>query len=161
MSACKVRSSTSVFINPSILSKAFKGSGSESELWVPARSNQFVREVQWLSYSHIRIWGSMWVLADIKSGKSWKLVNANVANVNPPIIQSEIYPTGNRTRFVAVLTAVRRVQAHPNSQDCGYTGSKSRYNCMWFHSDTRQGQNKGSNNVDSTFNIRYVIRDSF
>jgi len=101
-----MRSSTSVFNNPSMLSKVFKGSGSEKEQSVPARSNQFVWEVQLLSYSHIRIWGSMCVLADMKSGKSWKLVNAIIENVNPPMIRSKVYPTGDRTTFVIVLTAV-------------------------------------------------------
>jgi len=48
----------------------------------------------------------MWVLVDIKSGKSWKLVNAIVANVNPPMIRSKVYPAGDRARLVAVLTAV-------------------------------------------------------
>jgi len=101
-----MRSSTSVFNNPAMLSKAFKGSGSDKEHSVPARSNQFARQVQLLSYCPIRLWGSMWVLADIVSGNSWKLVNAIVANVNAPMIRSKVYPTGDRTGFVAVLTAV-------------------------------------------------------
>ena len=86
---------TSVFNNPSILSKAFKGFGSEGEQWIPAMSNQFVREGQLLLYSCIRICGSVYVLGDIRSDKSWKLVNAIVANVHPPIARYKIYPAGN------------------------------------------------------------------
>ena len=44
------RSSTSVFDNPSMLSKAFNGSGSDKEQKVPARSNQVVLDLQLLSY---------------------------------------------------------------------------------------------------------------
>jgi len=69
--AGKMGSSTLGFNNPSILSKALKGLGSEKEQQVSARSNQFVREVQLLMYSQIRLWGSMWVLTEIKFGMSW------------------------------------------------------------------------------------------
>jgi len=54
-----------------ILSKGFNGSGSEMRQGVPARSNKFVYEVQLLLYVSIQIWGSMWVLMDIKSVKLW------------------------------------------------------------------------------------------
>ena len=103
----------------------------------------------------------MWVFADIKSGNSWKVVDAIIADVNLPKVRSEVYPAGDSARFLSVLRAIRRVQGHPSSQDRGYTSSKSRYNCLLLHSNTKQDQNKGSNNVASTFNIRYVIRDSF
>jgi len=66
-----------------MLSKAFKGSGSDSVQCVPARSNQFVREVQLLSYLCIRVWGSVRVISDIKSGKLSADINAIVANVDP------------------------------------------------------------------------------
>jgi hypothetical protein len=49
-------SSTSVFSSPLILSKVFKGLGSDKEQCVPARSNQFIREVELVSYLCIRIW---------------------------------------------------------------------------------------------------------
>jgi hypothetical protein len=39
-----------------ILSKAFKGSVSKARQGMPARSNQFVREMQLLSYWCIRLW---------------------------------------------------------------------------------------------------------
>jgi len=55
-SAGREVSSISMFNNPSMLSKAFNGSGSDSVQCVPARSNQFVREVQLLEYFSIRIW---------------------------------------------------------------------------------------------------------
>jgi len=66
-----------------MLSKAFKGSGSDSVQCVPARSNQFVREVQLLSYFCIRVWGSVRVISDIKSGKLSADINAIVANMDP------------------------------------------------------------------------------
>jgi len=72
----------------------------------------------------------VWVLAVIESCQSWKLVNAIVANVEPPMVQSEIYPAGNTAGFVAVLTAIPRVQAHPGSQERTDTRSKSRYDCL-------------------------------
>jgi len=62
---------------------AFKGSGSDKVQGVPARSNQSIREVQLLSYFCIRIWRSMRVIADIKSGKLSADVEAIVANLNP------------------------------------------------------------------------------
>jgi len=66
-----------------MLSKAFKGSGSDSVQCVPARSNQFVQEVQSLSYFCIRVWGSVRVSLDIKSGKLSANINAIVANMDP------------------------------------------------------------------------------
>jgi len=54
-----------------ILSKAFNGSGSEIEHDTLTRSHQLLREIQSLSYSVIQVWGPMWVLTDIESGKSW------------------------------------------------------------------------------------------
>jgi len=84
----------------------------------------------------------MWVLADVKSGKLWKLGNDIVANVNPPMIWIEVYPTGHRARFVTVLTAVRRVQAHPSSQDRSYTNCNSRYSYRLLHSSTKQDHDK-------------------
>jgi len=66
-----MRSSTSIFNNPSKLSKAFNGSGSDNEQYLLARSNQFVQDVQLLSFFCIQIWGSMYLRMDIKSGKLW------------------------------------------------------------------------------------------
>jgi hypothetical protein len=66
-----------------MLSKAFKGSGSDELQDVPARSNQFVREVQLLSYFCIRIWRLMGVVSDIKSGKLSADIDAIVTNMNP------------------------------------------------------------------------------
>jgi hypothetical protein len=48
-------SSISVFNNPSILSKALRGSGSDKVQGFPARWNQLVRVVHWLSYSRIHV----------------------------------------------------------------------------------------------------------
>ena len=66
-----------------MLSKAFSGSGSDKVQEVPARSNQFVQEVQLLSYFCIRIWRSVGVISDIKSGRLSADINAIVADVNP------------------------------------------------------------------------------
>ena len=52
-----------------VLSKAFSGSGSKTRQGVPAKSNQFVRELQFLSYWSIRIWRSVQIRTDIKSSK--------------------------------------------------------------------------------------------
>jgi hypothetical protein len=68
----------------SILSTAFNGFGSKTRQGIPARSNQFIREVQLLSYWCIRIWRSMGVLTDFKSGMSKKFVDAIVANMYQP-----------------------------------------------------------------------------
>jgi hypothetical protein len=76
-------SSTSVFNNPSILLKVFSGSDSDKVQCILARSNQFVHDVQLLSYCCIRVWCAMSVIADIKSGKLSADIDAIVANMNP------------------------------------------------------------------------------
>jgi hypothetical protein len=71
-----------------MLSKAFKGSGLDRVQCFPARSHQFVRDVQLLSYFYIRIRRSMGVVSDIKSGKLSADIDAIVANVNPGVTGS-------------------------------------------------------------------------
>jgi hypothetical protein len=76
-------SSTSIVNSSPMLSKAFRGSGSDKMQDIPARSNQFVRDVQLLSYFYIRIWRSVGVVMDIKSGKLSAGVDAIVADMDP------------------------------------------------------------------------------
>jgi len=53
------------------------------------------------------------------------------------------------------------MQAHLIPYDHDYTDSRSKYNSRQFHSSTKHTQGKESNNIDSTFNIRYGVEDSF
>jgi hypothetical protein len=66
-----------------MLSKAFRGSGLDNVRDVPAMSNQFVRDMQLLSYLCIRIWRSMGVVIEIISGKLSADIDAIIANMNP------------------------------------------------------------------------------
>ena len=54
-----------------ILFNGFKGSGSEITQGVPERLNQSIQDVKLLWYFHIRIWGSIRIVMNIKSGESW------------------------------------------------------------------------------------------
>jgi hypothetical protein len=81
-------SSTSVFDNALTLSKVFRGWGSDKVQCVPARLNQFFRDVQVLSYICIRIRSSMGGISDMKSGTLSANINAIVANVDPVTFRS-------------------------------------------------------------------------
>jgi len=81
--------------------------------------------------------------------------------MNPLVVGSKIYPTSDRGRFIKVLTAVRRVQAHSIMYGQSYSDGISRYKYRTLHSSTKQDQNRASNHDDSTFNIGYVEENSF
>ena len=149
-------SSTSVFNSPSILSKAFSGSSSDKVQCVQARSNQFVREVQLLSYFCIPIRRSMGKVSDIKSGKLSADINAIVADMNPIAFRSQIYPTRGGARFVTIPTTVRGMQAHPSVSIRSCSNRRLKYNCQFLQRSTNTNQSRGSGNVDRTSAIKCV-----
>jgi len=144
-----------------LLLKAFKCLGSKTEQRVTTRSNAFAWEVQLLWYFSIGIWGSVWTLMDMISGKWCYLFNGIIANVNPPMVRCKMNPSSNRRRFVTVTSTVRRMQVHPIPEDRSCKGSKSGCNCQMFRSNTKHDQNSGFNSVDTTSNIRHIVMDSF
>ena len=149
-------SSTSMINSPSILSKAFKGSGSDKVQGVPERSNQFVREVQVLSYFCFRIWWSVKVIADIKCGTLSADVDAIIANMNPKAFGSQIYPTRGGARFVTVPTTVWGMQGHPSGVRRSCSNRRLKYGCQFLRRSTNTNQGRGSGNVDRTSGIRCV-----